>query len=135
MSFVEINLSPSRRQLFQFGCAAAVVFPAVAWLWNATPQIIAVLALVGAALAVCGYFAPSLVKPFYLTLTLLTFPIGLVVSELIMLAIYFGVFLPIGLVFRLMRRDALERKLDRDATSYWQRKKPPRDLSSYFRQW
>jgi hypothetical protein len=56
------------------------------------------------------------------------------VGELAMLLIYFGVFLPIGLLFRTAGRDALQRGFDRNRKSYWQVKKQPRDGASYFRQ-
>jgi len=50
------------------------------------------------------------------------------------LIIYFGVFLPFGLVFRLLRRDALQLELDRDRDSYWEPKKQPTSAASYYRQ-
>jgi hypothetical protein len=70
-----------------------------------------------------------------LGLTIITFPIGVVVGEVVMMAIYFAVFLPIGMIFRLMRRDALERGIDKSAPTYWQPKKQPAKVDSYFRQW
>jgi hypothetical protein len=56
------------------------------------------------------------------------------VGELAMLLIYFGVFLPIGLLFRAAGRDALQRRFDPSQNSYWQAKKQPHDIASYFRQ-
>jgi hypothetical protein len=52
-----------------------------------------------------------------------------------MLIIYFAVFLPIAMIFKLMRRDALERGIDKSAQTYWQPKKQPAGIDSYFRQW
>ena len=46
-----------------------------------------------------------------------------------------AVFLPIGLLLRLLGRDPLDRKFDAQASSYWQPKKPPGDVASYFRRW
>ena len=57
-----------------------------------------------------------------------------VLGELGMLCVYFGVFLPIGIIFRLMRRDALQLKTARSSTSYWQPKSQPRDATRYYRQ-
>jgi hypothetical protein len=37
-------------------------------------------------------------------------------------------------LFRVMGRDALQRRIDRDAKSYWQPKAQPRDAGSYYRQ-
>jgi len=52
-----------------------------------------------------------------------------------MLAIYFGVVFPIGMLFRLLGRDALElKKTGRGGTS-WRPREQPRGVASYFRQW
>ena len=59
---------------------------------------------------------------------------ALIVSELAMLMIYFGLFLPTGLLLRLAGRDALKRQLDRNTTTYWTIKKKPSSAVSYYRQ-
>jgi len=92
------------------------------------------LALAGLFLAVVGVAAPTILKPVFLALTILATPIGMVIGELAMLTIYFGVFLPFGLVFRIIRRDNLQLQLDRDKDSYWEAKKQPANIASYYRQ-
>lgn len=61
-------------------------------------------------------------------------PIGLVIGEVAILSIYYAVFLPIGLVFRLCGRDTLQRSFDRQAASYWQSKERPKSAAQYYRQ-
>ena len=58
----------------------------------------------------------------------------MVIGELALFLVYFGVVLPVGLVARIARRDALKMKFDREATSYWEAKSKPRDTASYYRQ-
>ena len=77
---------------------------------------------------------PSLLRIPFLGAMLVALPFGIVISELILLAIYFLVFAPVALWFKLMGRDALERRLDRAAASYWRPKAQPRGVESYFRQ-
>ena len=67
-------------------------------------------------------------------MSIITLPIGLVVGELAMLVVYFGVFLPIGLCFRLSKRDALQRSVRVETASYWQQKQLPDSVSQYYRQ-
>ncbi|MGN6544172.1 MAG: hypothetical protein ACTHK7_03925 [Aureliella sp.] len=86
-------------------------------------------------LALAGWAYPLVMKPLYVGLALLAYPIGLVVGELVMLAVYFGLITPIALVFRFTRRDALERKIDRDAQTYWRVKRQPDSVTSYLRRW
>ena len=56
------------------------------------------------------------------------------IGELAMLVIYFACFLPFGLAFRLLKRDALGLELDRERSSYWEVKKSPTNVASYYHQ-
>jgi hypothetical protein len=135
MKLVEINWSPTDGQLRQFGIICLFALPFLGWLWSAGPQTVTWLGGAGLILAICGLFLPRLLKPVFVGLMLLVLPIGMVVSELAMVLIYFGVFLPIGLSFTLMRRDALKRNLDCSKASYWEEKKAPLSILNYYRQW
>lgn len=89
------------------------------------------------ALIVAGlsYVRPQWVRPFFVGLSLLAAPIGIIVGEIAMLAIFLAVFLPIGLFFRLVQRDALQLRLDKEAKTYWQTKAEPKDIASYYRRY
>ncbi len=134
MKLIESNWQPSDRQLRQFGIICVFALPLVAWVWGASWSVIGVLAGIGLTIAIVSLVFPQAVKPLFLGLMIVALPIGMVVGELAMLLIYFGLFLPISLVFRLLGRDPLERKLDRNAKSYWQSKKQPRSAASYYYQ-
>jgi hypothetical protein len=62
------------------------------------------------------------------------FPIGWVVSHVMLALIYYGVMTPIGLVMRLLGRDPLKRKLDRSADTYWEPREPIANSKRYFQQ-
>ncbi|MBF0570139.1 MAG: hypothetical protein HQL18_05145 [Candidatus Omnitrophica bacterium] len=56
--------------------------------------------------------------------------IGGVISTLILGVVFFLVFTPVGLLFRIIGKDHLERKIDKAASSYWHRrsrKESPRE--------
>ena len=134
MKLVQINWNPGRRQLRQFGAICLVALPVVGWMWGGGTTLVATLALVGAILALVGMLAPKILKPLFLVLTVAATPIGMVIGELTMLLIYFGVFWPVGMIFRITQRDALQLRRDRTRTSYWQPKRRPADVTSYYRQ-
>ena len=134
MKLVEINWDPTNRQLRQFGVNCLFALPFVGWIWGAGLQTIGLLALSGLLLAIVGAALPRAVKPVFLALMIVATPIGMVIGELAMLIVFFGVFLPFGLVFRILRRDALQLTLSRQAKSYWQTKKQPNEPASYYRQ-
>ena len=64
----------------------------------------------------------------------LAFPIGWTVSLVLLGLVYYGLFLPIGLVFRLVGRDALGLRSQPDATTYWTSRPEMADVRRYFRQ-
>ena len=84
-------------------------------------------------IAAMAWRKPQLIRPLFVGLMVIAAPIGMVMGELSMLSIYFCIFLPIGLVFRMLRRDPLQRKIDRTTDSYWQLKTEPKDVASYYR--
>ena len=133
MSLVEINWSPTSRQLRQFGALCIFALPLIGWLWGGSPSCLAVLLGVGSMIAAMAWRKPQLIRPLFVGLMVIAAPIGMVMGELSMLSIYFCIFLPIGLVFRMLRRDPLQRKIDRTTDSYWQLKTEPKDVASYYR--
>lgn len=134
MRLLEINRNPSDRQLRQFGWIALLALPLVGWIWGAGGTTLAALVIAGLLLASVSMVWPKRIQPLFVGLMLIATPIGLVIGELAMAAIYFGVFLPIGLAFRLAGRDALNLRADRKASSYWQEKQQPSSVASYYRQ-
>ncbi len=123
MAIAEINWKPTTRDLRQFGMIwlpAFLVLVGVMTFFYAESTSAAV-ALAGLALVagVTGYLRPGAIRPVFVGLMCVTFPIGWVVSHAIFLVVFYFVVTPIGLLMRLTGRDALERKLDRTASTYW----------------
>ena len=134
MKLVEINWNPTDRQLRQFGAICLVALPVVSWIWGGGTLIVILLAIIGLAVAIAGVAVPQTLKPIFLVLTLMVAPIGMVIGELALFVIYFGCFSPLGLVFRIAKRDVLQLTLDRQSKTYWQTKKQANGVSSYYRQ-
>ena len=147
MSIIEINWRPERRTLRNFGLISLCVFGALgAWIFfkrtifgadlsEGAARITAmVLWIVAGYSGLMSVMAPTAVKPVYLLLTAIGLPIGFVVSHIVMGVIYYLVFTPVGLIFRLIGRDALNRKLEADAETYWVERRQAKDVKRYFRQ-
>ena len=128
--------NPSDRQLRQFGLTAWIALPIIAAFWKAgaVPAIL-IAAGIGATAAALGLIYPRSLKAPFVVLRLLTLPIGFAVHELCLGLVFFAVLVPLGLVFRCLGRDALQKRLDAGATGYWQAKEQPSDVASYFRRW
>ncbi len=88
----------------------------------------------GVALALIGGIWPAVVRPVYRLALAVTAPIGAVVSRLVLAAIYYLIFTPIALLFRLVGRDELELRRSGDRKTYWRAARGPRAARDYFRQ-
>ena len=62
------------------------------------------------------------------------YPIGYVVSHVLLAVVYFGVFTPVAVILRAMGKDAMERRWDPERQSYWIDRGAPRPKEDYFRQ-
>lgn len=143
---IEIDWRPDDRTLRHFGLIALVGFgflAALAWwellifsfgLGEARAPIAGTFATLGLLSALFSLVAPRANWPIYLGLTLLSYPIGFVLSYVIMGFLFFVMITPVGLFFRITGKDPLHRKLDLEAASYWVDPRPRRGKESYFRQ-
>src|SRR5262249_32793819 len=119
MSLVSINWTPTDRQLRQFAVAACVALPILAGIWSrGNLALVATLGAAG-ALAIVGWLSPQRIRPLFLAVTLAMLPFGIVIGEIILVVVYFGLFFAVGGAFRLIGRDSMTRTLDRRAATYW----------------
>jgi hypothetical protein len=137
MSLLRLNLNPSARDLRVFSVLWLMFlggFGAIAWHRGASNAAL-IWWLVAIAVAVPGMIWPRRVRLVYLGATYAAWPIGYVVSTLILAAFYFLVLMPVGLIMRGLGRDPLERRFEPKRTSYWESRGPAPSGSSYFRQY
>ena len=144
---VEINWNPDRKTLRQFGVIAFVGFGAIGALAYYEKLIFAfglgelrttvagILVALGAIALLFSLVAPRANRFLYVGLTVLAFPIGFVLSYVIMGTLYFLVIGPIALLFRALGRDSMRRAYDPNASTYWAPVKRSRDKESYFHQY
>ena len=134
---IKLQLNPDAKMLAQFAWVAPLGFLAFAWLSSrlgAGDAVIYGVAALGPVVLLAHLLGVSvLVKFFFRALVLLTFPIGMVVMPLVIGLLYYGVFTPMGLAFRLFGRDVMGRKLDKSGASYWHDRGAPRPAASYFK--
>jgi hypothetical protein len=98
------------------------------------PITAALLAVLAIGVGSIGLIRPQLVRPIFVTWMVLVFPIGWLVSNIVLAVVFFGMITPIGILFRLLGRDPLARKPQPDRSSYWTEKPMPSDPRRYFRQ-
>ena len=106
--------------LRKFGLVVGAVFLLIAggayWFdksWAMIP------AYIGAPLVILGAVFPSILKPIYIAWMSLAIVLGSIVTRILLTIFFFLVIVPVGLFFKLIGRDALNRKIDREAKTYW----------------
>ena len=137
MKLIEINRNPSSRDLAWFGVVLLLFLMMVgAVLGRALGSVLLrnVLWGAGGALALLYYAVPALRRPMFVGWMYAAYPVGLVVSHVLLGLVYFGVVTPIGLVMKAVRYDPLERRFDRSATTYWIARERTSGVRRYFRQ-
>ena len=122
MSHFRVNRNPSPRELRWFGLLlplfVALVGAIARWQFEAPAAALGIWSA-GGPLAAIYWLVPPLRRPILVGWMYAALPIGWTGSHLMMGVVYFAVVTPIGLVSRLVRGDALHRRLDRNARSYW----------------
>ncbi|MBM4005399.1 MAG: hypothetical protein FJ295_19255 [Planctomycetes bacterium] len=101
---------------------------------TATPNLGLIVSLIGAAISVVGIAWPPLLRAVFLVWMALVYPIGWLVSQLLLVMLYYAVITPAALIMKLRRFDPMQRRFDRSAASYWQPRSSDSDARRYFRQ-
>ena len=136
MQWSDVVARPSVKMLRQFAVLCLIVFGTVGavGLWRGRPTTaVIVLAASGVAVGLVGLIRPTANRWIYSAWMIAVFPIGWTVSRLMLAALFYLVFTPVALVFRLVRRDALHLRQEAVA-SHWAPKPGVTSADRYFRQ-
>lgn len=138
MQWSDITRKPGTRALRQFAAAWLVIFLAIAtrqYVARGHHQVGLILGAVAVLVGGTGLFCPPAVRWLYIGSMIVTFPIGWLVSQLVLALIFVLVLTPVAVFFRLRGRDVLALKPAPNRTSFWEPKETPKDVRSYFRQY
>jgi hypothetical protein len=129
MALIAIDWNPHDGRLRQFALGVGIVcLSLAAWLWwvEVLPAAVGALAALGIGVALFGLVWPDTVRYLYLTAMVSVYPMGWLVSHLLLAVIFYGVVTPFGLIVRLMGRDGLEPGSNAGSMNYWQPRKRSR---------
>lgn len=127
-----------RKQVRTFGIGLIVVLSIIASLqiyWDRIELGIG-LFTAGAVILVVLIFTPTVLVPLYKLMLLISRAIGFVTTPIMLGLVFYLVFAPVGILFRLARKDILDRRFNVSSDSYWKPKEMPQDdLNRYERQY
>ncbi|APR77431.1 Hypothetical protein A7982_02778 [Minicystis rosea] len=140
--YKEIKKNPSRRDLLEFGLifgagmgilGALNHFAVHVLFFTGRPSVAPAFWIAGAAVFVLSLI-PPIGRLLYIAWMGLGLTIGFFTAPIVMLLVYLVAIVPLGVAFKLMRRDTMRRGLDPSAKSYWEEYPKTDDPTSYVRQ-
>lgn len=136
MSLIRINRHPAPRQLLVFALAWLVVLAALGYgQWrHARPLAAEICWGLAVGVPLVGAMWREGLRLLYVGLSYATFPIGYVVSSVVLTVLYYAALTPLGLILRVCGHDPLQRRAAPASASYWHRRPGSRRAESYFRQ-
>ncbi len=139
MALIDVNWSPDRKELRQFALLflvfAEAAGTAIYFFKDWADWIAPTFWIAGVVVGLAGLLLPVLVRPVWVGMMAIALPIGLVVSTVMIVTIYYLVMTPIGWVMRLGGYDPLQRGFDRSAATHWIERKGGVRPADYFKQY
>ena len=131
------NWNPAKKDLRVFSILCIGFALLVGWLLrgSGSPRAALGIGAVGLLVGIWGLARPESIRLLYVIWMGLAYPIGFVISNLILGSVFYLIVTPIGVLQRLFGWDPLNKRLDREAESYWIRRPEKRPLATYFRQY
>jgi len=89
--------------------------------WKQKPDF-PYFAYVGGGLALLGLIAPIFLKPIYKIWMSFAVVMGFIMTRVILTIVYFGLFTPMALAAKLFGKDLLNKRWDKNAATYWEKR-------------
>ena len=120
LAALDVSVPALRRFGWMVGGVALALAAVVAWRndWTWTTLVV-IASSAGGLLVLFGTVAPHLLRPVYIVWMGLAFVLGFIMTRVILSLAFVLVFTPVGLFFRLIRRDVLKQRPDPEAETYW----------------
>jgi hypothetical protein len=132
-----LNRDPSPRDLRVFGLLlvpVTVIAGIVAQARFDAPTVARGIWASGAALVVLYAAIPPARRPIFVGWSALGFPVGWLLSHVVLGLVFWLVITPIAVALRLLGQDPLDRRADPTVRSYWSPHRAAGDVDRYFRQ-
>lgn len=114
------SIKATTKEVRKFGVTIGILLLVIAaWLfWKQRPSF-PYFAYAGGGLVLAGLILPVLLKPIYKVWMSFAVVMGFVMTRVILTVIYFGMFTPMALAAKLLGKDLLDERLDKNAGTYW----------------
>jgi len=131
------NIKSTKKELKEFGLTVGgiLVILGLVGLWRNKgfyPYFLGI----GISLVILGISFNKALMPFQKFWIGLAVILGFFVSRIVLFILFYFTLMPTGLIMRLLGKDVLDQKIDKNRKSYWhERKDYPKDKHSYENQY
>ncbi|NQU95361.1 MAG: hypothetical protein HQ549_03925 [Candidatus Omnitrophica bacterium] len=136
--FEEIkDIKSTRKELREFGLTIGVILVILGavTLWRGKPTYPYFLG-VGALFIALGLTLPGILKPLQKVWMSFAVIMGFFVSRIILTILFYVVVTPIAIIVRILGKDILDQRIDKNRKTYWQKRSPEvKDKTSYENQY
>jgi hypothetical protein len=114
------NINATTREVRKFGLTIGIFLLVIAGFlfWKQRPSF-PYFVYIGGGFAVLGLIVPIVLKPIYKAWMTFAVIMGFIMTRVILTILFFGLFTPIALVAKLLGKDLLDERWDKNATTYW----------------
>ena len=131
------NIKSNKKALREFGLTIGVILVILGtvafWRGKAAYPY---LYITGASFIVLGLASPAILKPLQMAWMAVSIVIGFFMSRLLLLSLFYCVVTPTGLVMKILRKDILDEKIEKEKASYWKmRGEEAKSKESYEKQY
>jgi hypothetical protein len=117
------EISSDKKSVRKFGIILAVILLIVAgFMWRKDNALWIEFAGTAMVVGIIAVALPLWIKPVYYGMTVFSIVIGYFVSRLVLSVLFFLLFMPVGILTRIFRKDLLDKEIRREAPTYWLKK-------------
>lgn len=136
MNHFPFSTNPTPRVLRQFAVAWLAFFLLLSaneiWRRGNAPAGLALSII--SSVGVVGLIRPASLRLLFIAATAIAFPIGWLVSHIVLAFIFFGVVTPMAFFQRARGRDVLQLKRKPEQSTFWVTRQPQSPPERYFKQ-
>ena len=132
-------MADERKQMKTFGAGLLVigaVAASLAWFWRENANAAVILISVFWSIGLLHLLLPKVARPIFAVWMRFAGAMAWFNTRLLLILFFHLIVWPVGLIMKIIRRDALDRRMDPGATTYWVEKdEHPNGRSHYEHQY
>ncbi|MFQ6102803.1 MAG: SxtJ family membrane protein [Candidatus Glassbacteria bacterium] len=111
-------------QLRKFGMVFGIILGVIALisLWRGRESVVTPFLILSVVFILISLVYPKLLTPLYWLMLRVSGYMGWVNTRILLVIVYYLVFTPVAILFKLIGKDPLSRKFEKEASSYWKRR-------------